>query len=271
MTTKRDHASTDLAVACVVVDQFGERAVPWIQKGIVDGDPAHFRIVHASNTAPSALHHERFADMCFVVGHGCDPKSADTMLKMAATATSQGALTFLVSPPVCSSLWSDMGASGACLIEVDSATQAGFAVLGPTNSLLFHGIVGIDFADFIGMFSGRCRGACTHSSTPVGSGTFRMVRHLLQRVGQKVDLRGPAVRIAYLLTGGTTLTLRDANTVAAAIDTEVHPEADVIWSMAIDDRVDGLGVTMLAATDFVRSTGDGADSPGASARRFPGR
>jgi len=247
MNRQPKEGARNLLVECIAVGDFGNRALHDISVGLVADDPDCFR-AHASPRPPEWLVSQR-ADLCFVVGDGRDPRAADIMLQAAVATRCEGALTFMVSSPDSSALWTDMGTSDACLLEVDDPAQAARAVLAPTNSLLCRGIVGTDFVDFRETFGGRCRGVSVHT---VSSGPRRAddaARHCLWLAKERMDLGVGSLRAAYLITGGSAMQIAEANIVAAVVEGEIHPEAAVIWSMCFDERVAGLGVTLLAVAD----------------------
>jgi cell division protein FtsZ len=131
--------------------------------------------------------------------------------------------------------------------EVDEILMTGVRAI--TEVVTLPGLINLDFADIKAIMKDA---GSAWLSIGHGSGRNRAVE------SAKVALRSPlletditgAKRILFTITGTSALTLAEVNQAASVIKNEVDPQANVIFGVTLDPRMDNKVRLVLIATGF---------------------
>ncbi len=135
------------------------------------------------------------------------------------------------------------------------------AVKGVTETILEASLINLDFADIRSVMGG---GSVAVISVGDGEGVDRVemaVRNTLEHPLLEVDYKGATGALIHI-TGGTELTLGEANRVGELITKELNPDASVTWGARVDPEI-GDRLEVIAIITGVHSPNImGANSPG---------
>ncbi|MDH7596375.1 MAG: hypothetical protein QHG98_01340 [Methanothrix sp.] len=110
-----------------------------------------------------------------------------------------------------------------------------------SNMLLEPSIINLDLADLRTVM--RCgTEACIISGT--GPSPESALRDALDRSSGLLDMRRARGCLLHI-TGGITLTLRDANHIAESMTGAIDPEANVIWGMRVRGDLERIEITSV--------------------------
>ncbi|HOK58281.1 MAG TPA: hypothetical protein PK659_05050 [Methanothrix sp.] len=110
-----------------------------------------------------------------------------------------------------------------------------------SNMLLEPSIINLDLADLRTVM--RCgREACIISGT--GLSPESALRDALEKSPGLLDMRRARGCLLHI-TGGTNLTLRDANHIAESMTGMIDPEANVIWGMRVRGDLERIEITAV--------------------------
>lgn len=121
------------------------------------------------------------------------------------------------------------------------------AVKGISDLILFEGLVNVDFADVRAVMSEM---GLAMMGSGEGSGENRAIEAAEKAVSspllEDVSISG-ARGILINVTAGPDVTLQEINEAAELIHAEAHEDANIIWGMVIDDKLqDSVRVTVIA-------------------------
>ena len=130
------------------------------------------------------------------------------------------------------------------------------AIKGVSDLILYEGLVNVDFADVKAVMSGMGialmgSGYSEAENRAVDAAEKAISSPLLDDVSIQ-GARGVLINI----TASSDVTLEEVTEAAELIQREAHPDANVIWGMAIDDSLGGGVRVTVIATGFIEGKQD---------------